>query len=286
MHATLTLLLACGAVAKAGKPTHNGTDFLKYPQDASGLLIVDKDDDGYPNLNLDRFQNNADACPTDGPFGSRVLPCTNQADVLTSGLNSSVQKHGNCACGKIGTKLKKGCYMCGITKIATQNHFSSHRPDSLKCPPMTRRQILERAIGWVVTGAAYRDNQDIPETCARKDPNPNCPEYMFQGVCNGFTDMAWYGSGSGCQEAIDCKDMLPGDKIHHKTHSMLWRKFVKDSSGKITHGIMYQMGGGWAKANVAVHPNKFTGKCFRRKNLLPDEDDALLASIDDSELVV
>lgn len=280
MRFTLTFLLACSALASV--PTHNGTDFLKYPQDTSGKLIVDKDDDGYPNVNIDQFQNNADACPTSGPFGTRVLPCTNRSNGLTAGL----EKHSNCACGKIGTKVETGCSMCGMTKIGTMNHFHSNRPVELNCPNMTRRQILERAIGWVVNGAAYRDNQNIPETCARNDPNPNCPQYMFQGVCNGFTDMAWYGSGSNCQYKIDCKDMLPGDKIHHGTHSMLWRKFLKDSSGKITHGIMYQMGGGWAKANAAVHPNKFTGTCFRRKNLVPDADDDLLSSIDDSALLV
>lgn len=149
---------------------------------------------------------------------------------------------------------------------------------------MTRRQILERALGWVVNGVAYMDATG-PETCAKNDPNPNCPQYTFQLVCNGFVDMAWYGCGSNCQELIDCKDLQPGDHVYRHPHSMLWRKSF-GPPGKRTGGLIYQMGGGWAKANVEYHPAHITGKCFRRKNLIPDpEFDEKLSEMADEKLI-
>merc|ERR1712224_409051 len=140
---------------------------------------------------------------------------------------------------------------CGIKRLHTKLK-GNDRPETLKCPPMTRRQIIERALGWVLLGTNYMNSNGGMETCASDDPNPNCPEYGFQLVCNGFLDMAWYGGGSDCQDRVWCGDLKPGDKIKvGSNHQVMFREYTDDGPSKESGCrtmAKYQMGGGWSKA--------------------------------------
>ena len=136
----LVALLACGAAASSD------LSFMKYPQDTTGKLLIDKDDDGLPNVNLNSFDNNANTCPTNlSPWGDLKLAC-NAGNFSSHNLG----EHGKCKCGTFNnsTHAHTDCYRCGVRKVGTDLHFRGSRPDKFQCSQglqMTRRQSLERA---------------------------------------------------------------------------------------------------------------------------------------------
>merc|ERR1712070_702288 len=127
------------------------------------------------------FDNDCPICPTHIDDGANLVgQCTDG----TSGW-----KKDGCACGTAsGGKHEKHCHKCTIQHLEAKNK----RPDEFQCPEMSRRQIIERALGYVLLGTQYHNGHSL-ETCASDDVNPNCPQYGFQAVCNGFVDMAWSG---------------------------------------------------------------------------------------------
>jgi len=232
------------------------------PKGSEGLLFTEKD--GLPNVDVETFENDCPVCPTQIDDGfSLKQECVDG----THGW-----KKGGCACGVASNKHESSCHKCVVQHLVDKKT----RPDELKCPIMSRRQIVERALGYVLLGTQYHNGWSL-ETCASDDVNPHCPMYGFQAVCNGFIDMVWSGGPGGCQEKIPCNQMQPGDHIYTKHHQMLFRKWKHDDAeenGNARSAVVYQMGGFWGKANVAFHRTTWGddddivgSHCFRRLNL-------------------
>jgi len=149
--------------------------------------------------------------------------------------------------------------------------------------------MIERALGWVANGFLYgkwnsTSGGGTPETCGSEDET-ECPQYSYESVCNGLLEMAWKsddtntGPGKGKTwppVKIDCLDVKPGDWLHTGHHMQMFRRWV-NGSGYGKKLVLYQMGGGWGKANAAVvsfnkGPNdKKYFPCYRRPNIIADE---------------
>ena len=131
--------------------------------------------------------------------------------------------------------------------------------------PRTRRNILERAIGWLAVHTPYMgcgtpstDHSAI-ETCATDDP-AECPQYAHTASCEGLVTLA-YGtpekSAKDDRVFKDCRDALPADavRIHTKggdtPHDFLFRQFLDDSD-PLAGMRIFQMGGGHGAANMGT----------------------------------
>merc|ERR1740121_2380165 len=164
--------------------------------------------------------------------------------------------------------------------------------------PMTRSQIIERALGWVSKGWIYGDNEGsiaprAPEGCASGD-DAACPQYSYgsgvkvgSAVCQDLVKMAW-GSNRYPYKGIpiDCDKMLPGDVIHQvhvnvdggTVHFQLFRRWIDPSvTSNGASWLVYQMGGGWFKSNAAVSEyNSDHDTCYRRPNLIEEDATVVL----------
>ena len=153
-------------------------------------------------------------------------------------------------------------------------------------PPITRRQIIERALGWVSNGFLYgtfnaSNKGGTPETCSSAD-EAECPQYSYESVCNGLLEMAWKSDdtnvGPGKKKTwppikINCLDVRPGDWLHTGHHMQMFRRWLNGTGGIGEKFILYQMGGGWGKANAVVETFS-KGKyepCYRRPNIIGDD---------------
>lgn len=157
--------------------------------------------------------------------------------------------------------------------------------------PITRRQILERALGWVINGYTYDHTDErglmgkggagAPEGCA-SDDRKLCPHFDYTSVCQGMVQMAWNGTMHSVQK-VDCAtEAKPGDWIHVGSHQQLFRRWYKaGETGKDKKWVVYQMGGGWDKANMGTGTYRpcSSGEngycvhgCYRRTNIIGEED--------------
>jgi hypothetical protein len=96
--------------------------------------------------------------------------------------------------------------------------------------------------------------------------------------------MAWKSDdtnfGSGKKKTwppvkIDCLGVRPGDWIHIGQHQQMFRRWL-NGSGYGKQFVLYQMGGGWGKANAVVKTfseSKY-GPCYRRPNIIGDEHES------------
>jgi hypothetical protein len=219
-----------------------------------GHTNIITDTDGLPNVNMDTWVNDPVDCP--------AAPGKDIFGECVAGVHGS--KKGGCGCGPPGHKHMHDCHMCHIEAFIDHKN----RPDALHCPQQSRRQLIERGLGWVLMGAHYHNGWSL-ETCS-SDDHSECPKYGYQAVCNGYTDMAWQGGGDGCQERIECVDLQPGDKIKSGNHQVMFRKWLRDDDAMTNKrdAIIYQMGGQWGKGNVGIyHVQTKKGHCFRRKHL-------------------
>ena len=70
---------------------------------------------------------------------------------------------------------------------------------------------------------------------------------------------------------VDCLDVVPGDWLHIGHHMQMFRRWI-NGSGIGKKFVLYQMGGGWGKANavVSTFSDKY-GPCYRRPNIIDGE---------------
>ena len=150
-------------------------------------FIIHNAGDGCPDIDIDLFGNAANSCP----------PVWRDECTATKGSDDDIAA---CECGTPadGGKHQHGCYQC-----TGQPHHLERKPCNVtawkmndtcgRYPPITRRQIIERALGWVSNGFLYGTFEapgGTPETCSSEDDEA-CPQYSYEAVCNGLLEMAW-----------------------------------------------------------------------------------------------
>lgn len=157
--------------------------------------------------------------------------------------------------------------------------------------PRTRKNILQRAVGWLAVHAPYLKcktpgvKYGVAETCAEDDPE-TCPQYGHTASCEGYVTMAHGAPGyddMGDRVMIKCSDMKPGDGCFHHdkypggvNHVWMFREWVDKKELKMR---LYQMGGGGGATNTKTS-NSFKDcgvakkgpciACFKYKHLIED----------------
>jgi hypothetical protein len=268
----------CPVVAEPPAPLHPSLPDGHYRFPYNNQYITHDAGDGCPGIDLDNFDNGAEGCAA--VWHDECSP-----------THGSDEDPGSCQCGSpsAGGSPRKGCYQC----IGQPSHLErkpanvtayNHNDMCGRYPPITRRQIIERALGWVTNGFNYgrfnkTDGGGTPETCGSED-EAACPQYSYESVCNGLLEMSWksddtnFGPGKGKTwppVKVDCMDVKPGDWLHIGSHMQMFRRWL-NGSGIGKEFVLYQMGGGWGKANAVV--KKFSTKyspCYRRPNIINDD---------------
>ena len=266
---------ACPRVGEPPAPPHPALPPGEYRYPYNNPSIEDDVGDGCPGIAVHAFENNALPCPSEWRIN-----CTN-----TGG-----DEHPSfCRCGHPSHtgSAPSQCHKCtGQPNHLTRKpaNVTAFKANDLcgRYPPITRRQIIERALGWVTNGwlyGLYRKPGWTPESCGSED-EAACPQYSYESVCNGLLEMAWKSDdtnvGPGKKKSwpptkIDCLDVRPGDWLHIGHHMQMFRRWV-NGSGMGKTFVLYQMGGGWGKANAVV--STFTDKyapCYRRPNIINDD---------------
>jgi len=253
------------------QPPPDGNAHDHFPYDDGNIILAS--DDGFPDYDLNGA-NNASNCRTDWR-----VECT--GDI-------------RCKCGEPESPRRDGCFTClHLNYDLPMNKLS----EIYNWNPMTRSQIIERALGWVVSGWTYGDHEGsiapgAPEGCASDDDG--CPRYSYgsgvkarAAVCQDLVKMAW-GSNRYPYKGIpiDCANMLPGDVIHQRhirvdggtVHFQLFRRWLDASdTSEGAPWLVYQMGGGWFKSNAAVTKyNSTSDACYRRPNLVEENAEVVL----------
>eukprot|EP00035_Acanthoeca_spectabilis_P038317 m.52169 g.52169 ORF g.52169 m.52169 type:complete len:397 (+) comp9086_c0_seq2:79-1269(+) len=269
---------ACPVVAEPPAPPHPPLPAGQYRFPYNNPHIVHDVGDGCPGLNLDTFDNGAEECAA---VWRDECWATHGSD----------EDPGYCECGtpRAGGSPQHNCYQC----IGQPSHLerkpanvTAYKNDDMcgRYPPITRRQIIERALGWVTNGFNYgifnrSEGGNTPETCGSED-EAECPQYSYESVCNGLLEMSWKSDdtniGPGKSKSwppvkIDCLDVRPGDWLHIGAHMQMFRRWL-NGSGLGKEFVLYQMGGGWGKANAVV--KTFTSAynpCYRRPNIINDD---------------
>jgi len=166
-----------------------------------------------------------------------------------------------------------GTYFCTFVNPVQNAEIVPQKvkPDPNVMPPMSRNNILQRAVGWIAHSFPYAGNGvgDCNfETCGEEDTTNGCPNKRYISVCNGLVAMAWRvpnetpdNSSSYC---VDCHDLLPGDGIHLQSH---WIMFMQWTDG-YKQARVWQMGGSHGKANEAYYEINDLHYCRRRRNII------------------
>ena len=153
--------------------------------------------------------------------------------------------------------------------------------DSRRFPlePITRRMIIERAVGWLVWGPNYAAGGGLIETCACIDPNndsfrgekfiaDSCPSRDWSRQCCGLPGMAWrarsehgYCATSGnVAYPIDVVDARQGDAVWYKNPTAYkdGRKNMKKGgllgTKNFEHGGLYNGNSTMKSANSSLRP--------------------------------
>ena len=285
----LLQLLLLARAGSAGAPGgHAAAVTYPYPG-----LTANASSDGLPRYT---GAGDAEACPPSQRRACAPCPARGPCDKGCPTLSKSRCCEGTHYCAALPAAWFPG----------SEPVWGSKTPHPLR--PITRRQILERALGWVALGLEYKwpgDGSGQPfsaiESCAAADPDPDCPHVRYGGSsvsagpgpdCSAFVEMAWQiGLGSGRSNStsvrVDCADVQPGDAVSyqpngpgnsatgfpHGSHIFLFREWTERSSNRWR---IYQMGGEVGKANEAVggqwptvyEPDKMY--CLRRLNLVDE----------------
>jgi hypothetical protein len=179
----------------------------------------------------------------------------------------------NCPRGRRPCKFD---YFCDLVEPVTTSVASAKpiipekkkQPDTFQLEPMTRRNLLQRAVGWVAHGFPYANDgvgECNFETCGENDTTNGCPNRRYVSVCNGLIAMSWRVNNNSPDNAtsycVDCKKLIPGDAIAFESH---WIMFLGWSQ-PYTHAKVWQMGGGPGKANEAYTYLQDVHFCRRRR---------------------
>lgn len=227
----------------------------KFPYGSPAIYTAE---DGLPDYNWSVGQLQSESCP-----GSYRVNCSkpggkdSDSDFCKCGLPPG--HGGNCS----------ECFLMGVLPDAPLTKEFHNTTTT------TRRRIIERALGWVTNGFTYDHNDDhklgAPEGCGSDEKD--CPRYDYVSVCQGLVHMAWGGTRLNVT-TVDCLKIQPGDHIHRGSHQQLFRRWV-DEPGEGKQWVVYQMGGGWGKANAALGTYKSTGTygvhgCYRRVGIVDE----------------
>lgn len=232
-----------------------GADFLRFPYHPSPFVTTNPRD-GLPDFTF--FDANT-------TLGKDTIACPSEL------VKSCEAGHGghDSKCTTDGSQACDGGLYCDLShRHLVNNNLTEIAPHYVgaatktKAIPRTRKNILQRAIGWLATHAPYfgckipRLKHDGIETCGEDDP-ASCPAYGYTLTCEGLVAMAFgspkYGGDSGDSVQIKCADMQPGDSIlftqpseNGISHFQMFREWIVP--GKVPR--VYQMGGGHGSANM------------------------------------
>jgi len=229
--------------------------------------------DGYPDF---IGENSAEGCPSQLKFN-----CSECADG-SDGCNSS-------------PNMKPGCRPCENGRDHNPSQacrMIPRQPSEVGLPtrpwrPMSRLEILQRGIGWIVNGFEYKWHKDVMnlESCSLQNNVTDCPKYRYTLDCDGFVKMSW-GMVDGDDVTaratqLECSKMLPGDAITYYNsangdflHAQLFRGVDQQHST----WTIWQMGGGDGKMNQiplqplsTEHSDAVTHKCWTRQDLIDSD---------------
>eukprot|EP00658_Telonema_sp_P-2_P021053 TRINITY_DN18357_c0_g1_i2.p1 TRINITY_DN18357_c0_g1~~TRINITY_DN18357_c0_g1_i2.p1 ORF type:complete len:305 (+),score=63.09 TRINITY_DN18357_c0_g1_i2:159-1073(+) len=253
----------------------NASSVWRYPFASPGLVTTNPRD-GLPDFALfdtrDNFTHKTLSCPIE-----LQQPCCDEGGHGDEGNKCCSDPHATRFC-------RGGLYCDNTVKAIRADNASALIPhfkgagNTRHSVPRTRRNILQRAVGWLATHAPYlgchtpKVKYGVIETCAEDDP-AECPEYSHTASCEGFVTMAHGAPGYddlGDRTIIDCKDLKPGDGCFHHdkypgggvNHVWMFREW--STPGKIGPMRLYQMGGGGGGVNM-VNQTKQTKFCDEAK---------------------
>ena len=257
-------LLSCAAAS--GKH-----ELWRWPFAPSPYVVEKNPRDNLPDFSLD-----GDSAVN---FTSKTLACPAPMQRPCCGAPHG----GDEACGPKSCTTRpcaNGLYCANFANAAKWNttqylpHMNgstaAHRPALNR----TRRNILQRAVGWLATHAPYLKchtpgvKYGLAEACAADD-EASCPRYGHTGSCEGYVGMAHGAPGyddEGDRTVIPCAEMLPGDGCFHHdkfpgggvNHVWLFREWA--NPGNTTLMRLYQMGGGGGAVNMKTQ-TKQTKDC-------------------------
>lgn len=249
---------SCGEkeLIEEGIPLWNETLF--WPYNLGNKTVVTYNSEGYV---MYTGQNEAEICPPS--HKKACCPC---------GRSSCDQHHASgCARGRRPCEDKYFCDLVAAkNSVAPKPVVPQKKPD-YQFEPMTRNNILQRAVGWIAHSFPYaNDGVGVCnfETCGQSDTNNGCPSKRYQSVCNGLVAMAWRVDNETPDNAtsycVDCHKLLPGDGIHLEKH---WIMFLDWEDG-YQKAKVWQVGGGKGKANQAYFYIKDLHFCRRRRSII------------------
>lgn len=156
---------SCPRVLEPAASPHPPLPAGQYRFPYNNSFIIKNIGDGCPDIDIYKFGNGAEACPA-----------VWQDECSTKkGSDEDVQF---CECGtpSAGGKVQKGCYQC-----TGQPHHLQRKPCNVtawkendlcgRYPPITRRQIIERALGWVsnmASSTAHSSHQEARQRLAAR----------------------------------------------------------------------------------------------------------------------
>lgn len=250
------------ALESGSSPT--GATFWRWPYTNSPHVIGNNPRDGLPDFDYFDADN------------SSLTPATIQCpSELIASCSADQGKKSDESCGSDKLNLCNGGVYCDIShhNIKNMNLTEEYMPDFVgdAAPVLnrTRRNILQRAVGWLAVHAPYFGckipmfKHDGLEMCA-SDDNAKCPQYAYTLTCEGLISMAWgspgYGGGTPKALQISHLDLLPGDSIPIQksvngtvkgiNHYLMFREWVEGEEG--TSARVYQMGGGHGSTNMVT----------------------------------
>jgi hypothetical protein len=232
------------------------------------------------------------ASPINGYHWQWPLP-THMAGIGESGYPEYWGNNNAEACPE---SQKFGCEsgQCRCRWPATDD-FPNHIKKSSKsgmsgAPPMTRSQIVQRAIVWVAHHFGGQDDdvhghQSGVEACSASDSAESCPKVWHGGACCALPSMAWNITGciehpGGKAHRINCEDMRPGDGIvFHGTHVALFARWTDKASKRYK---FFERHGPVVMSNGRIENEA----CLRRSNVIEDvEPDNVPLALEDHVLV-
>lgn len=259
-NAVLMLSFALGASA-----TDLSAEYFRWPYKHSPYVVKANARDGLPDFSFYAGQSK---------LTTSTISCPKELqNKCTTDPKLPKMQNSHVSCGTDGLQGCSGGLTCFFdTTNVNATEKSEYLPNFVGSAlavfgkksrklKLTRRTILQRAIGWLAINAPYFGCK-VPatshagiETCA-EDDDPKCPQYSFTATCEGFTGMImaspFYG-GDWDTAVIKYWNLKPGDIITHHSpkgtvHFMMFREWVKVNET----ARVYQMGGGSGSANMAV----------------------------------
>jgi len=139
--------------------------------------------------------------------------------------------------------------------------------------PITRQEILDRAVVWVEHGIRYSQLR------YHKEAQRGNTEMAYRTDCSGYVAMAWktevapstshYASTNPSKlfRRIACNELLPGDALvtKGKGHIALFREWLSQRDGSFT---------AWEEANVELGTVAQTRSFNKDMRILYAENDA------------